>query len=588
MWGEKKTKIVATLSDFRANEEFVRGLFEAGMDVVRINSAHVTEEGAAKIVEAVRRVNPAIPVILDTKGPEIRVTAVADEYGGAIGFQTGERVKVRGTADGEPSTRDTIYFNVATVVRDIAVGARLLIADGELELRVTDKTDEELMCEFVRGGTLRSRKSVNVPGMKIDLPSVTEKDRRFIEWAVKNDVDFIAHSFVRSAGDVHAVQEILDRYDSPIKIISKIENQQGIDNLDEIVEASYGVMVARGDLGVELPAEAIPNAQRRIVERCIAAKRPVIIATQMLYSMVRSPRPTRAEVSDVASAIYERVDAVMLSDETAMGDYPVEAVSTMSRVAREIEKDETHFTPMIDMNMVSVNHEISSYRRFSRSGPNPSTSMQALACSCQAMVAARSPTILSCCSLRFRAARNAGTRNSRGTLSGSASARIRRAFSVEGIPRSLGCIITAMLCSASIRWRLFTRFSRSRPMPNSSCSAMVMHHPVSSATLVRVTSSSSSRLIFFFICFSLPTVKCPAQFFKLLQRHILVPARLYHQVMGRGLQAVPGLFLLPVQLFDPPVKLALVLFKRHSGIVPPLPPAPAAAPGTGSGGSTAG
>lgn len=293
MWGEKKTKIVATLSDFRANEEFVRGLFEAGMDVVRINSAHVTEEGAAKIVEAVRRVNPAIPVILDTKGPEIRVTAVADEYGGAIGFQAGECVKVRGTANGEPSTRDTIYFNVATVVRDIAVGARLLIADGELELRVTDKTDEELTCEFVRGGTLRSRKSVNVPGMKIDLPSVTEKDRRFIEWAVKNDVDFIAHSFVRSAGDVRAVQEILDRYDSPIKIISKIENQQGIDNLDEIVEASYGVMVARGDLGVELPAEAIPNAQRRIVERCIAAKRPVIIATQMLYSMVRSPRPTR-------------------------------------------------------------------------------------------------------------------------------------------------------------------------------------------------------------------------------------------------------------------------------------------------------
>ena len=235
MWGEKKTKIVATLSDFRANEEFVRGLFEAGMDVVRINSAHVTEEGAAKIVEAVRRVNPAIPVLLDTKGPEIRVTAVADEYGGAIGFQTGERVKVRGTADGEPSTRDTIYFNVATVVRDIAVGARLLIADGELELRVTDKTDEELMCEFVRGGTLRSRKSVNVPGMKIDLPSVTEKDRRFIEWAVKNDVDFIAHSFVRSARDIRAVQDILDAHGSNIKIISKIENQEGLDNIDEII-----------------------------------------------------------------------------------------------------------------------------------------------------------------------------------------------------------------------------------------------------------------------------------------------------------------------------------------------------------------
>ena len=275
MWGEKKTKIVATLSDFRANEEFVRGLFEAGMDVVRINSAHVTEEGAAKIVEAVRRVNPAIPVILDTKGPEIRVTAVADEYGGAIGFQTGERVKVRGTADGEPSTRDTIYFNVATVVRDIAVGARLLIADGELELRVTDKTDEELMCEFVRGGTLRSRKSVNVPGMKIDLPSVTEKDRRFIEWAVKNDVDFIAHSFVRSAGDVHAVQEILDRYDSPIKIISKIESLQGIQNLEEIIEVSDGIMVARGDMGVEIPLEDVPVIQKMIIKKVYDAGKKI-------------------------------------------------------------------------------------------------------------------------------------------------------------------------------------------------------------------------------------------------------------------------------------------------------------------------
>lgn len=175
---------------------------------------------------------------------------------------------------------------------------------------------------------------------------------------MRNDVDFIAHSFVRSARDVAAVQEILDAHRSPIKIISKIENQEGLNNIDEIIEASYGIMVARGDLGVELPAEAIPNTQRRIVEKCIAAKRPVIIATQMLYSMVKNPRPTRAEVSDVASAIYERVDAVMLSDETAMGDYPVQAVETMSRVAREIERDETHFAPMIDMNMVSVNHEI--------------------------------------------------------------------------------------------------------------------------------------------------------------------------------------------------------------------------------------
>ena len=169
------------------------------------------------------------------------------------------------------------------------------------------------------------------------------------------------------------MQRILDAHGSPIKIISKIENQEGLDHIDEIIESSYGIMVARGDLGVELPAEAIPNTQRRIVEKCIAAKRPVIIATQMLYSMVHSPRPTRAEVSDVASAIYERVDAVMLSDETATGDYPTEAVQTMARVAREIERDENHFRPMIDMNMVSVNHEITA--QLARSAVRASTNL---------------------------------------------------------------------------------------------------------------------------------------------------------------------------------------------------------------------
>ena len=371
--GRKKTKIVATLSDFRATEEFVRKLCDAGMDVVRINSAHVTEEGAARIVEAVHRVNPAIPVMLDTKGPEIRVTAVAAACGAGIGFRKGDRVAVRGSAGSDETTHEVVYMNVPTIVRDIPVGARMLIADGELELRVVSKNDDELQCEFVTGGMLRSRKSVNVPGVCIDLPSVTEKDRRFIEWAMRHDVDFIAHSFVRSARDVQAVQEILDTQGSLIKIISKIENQEGLDNLDEIIEASYGIMVARGDLGVELLAEAIPNAQRRIVERCIAAKRPVIIATQMLYSMVHSPRPTRAEVSDVASAIYERVDAVMLSDETAMGDYPAEAVQTMARVAREIERDEDHFRPMIDMNMVSVNHEITA--QLARSAVRASTNL---------------------------------------------------------------------------------------------------------------------------------------------------------------------------------------------------------------------
>ncbi|WP_418982839.1 pyruvate kinase [Alistipes sp.] len=373
MYRMKKTKVVATMSDFRCTEEFVAKLYDAGMDVVRVNSAHVTEQGATSIVETVHRVNPSIPIMIDTKGPEIRVTTIAEEYGNSINFQAGDRVVVRGSDGKDFTTRKVVYMNVPTIVTDIPVGARMLIADGELEIRVVEKSGEELVCEFVVGGAMRSRKSVNVPGICVALPSVTEKDRRFIEWAIRNDVDFIAHSFVRSARDIKAVQDILDAHGSKIKIISKIENQEGLDNIDEIIEASYGIMVARGDLGVELPAEAIPNTQRRIVEKCIAAKRPVIIATQMLYSMVHSPRPTRAEVSDVASAIYERVDAVMLSDETAMGDYPVESVETMSRIAREIERDETHFKPMIDMDMVSVNHEITA--QLARSAVRASTNL---------------------------------------------------------------------------------------------------------------------------------------------------------------------------------------------------------------------
>ena len=369
----KKTKIVATMSDFRCTEEFVKQLFDAGMDVVRVNSAHVSEDGATHIVETVHRVNPAIPIMIDTKGPEIRVTTIADEYGNSINFRPGDRVAVRGSDGSDFTTRKVVYMNVPSIVSDIPVGARMLIADGELEIRVVGKNDTELDCEFVVGGAMRSRKSVNVPGVSIDLPSVTEKDRRFIEWAVKNDVDFIAHSFVRSARDIRAVQDILDAHGSNIKIISKIENQEGLDNIDEIIEASYGIMVARGDLGVELPAEVIPNTQRRIVEKCICAKRPVIIATQMLYSMVKSPRPTRAEVSDVASAIYERVDAVMLSDETASGAYPVESVETMARIAKAIERDEAYSTPFIDIHMVSVNHEITA--QIARSAVRASTNL---------------------------------------------------------------------------------------------------------------------------------------------------------------------------------------------------------------------
>ncbi len=353
----KKTKIVATISDIRCDVELIKKLYEAGMDVVRINSAHASEEGATTVVRNARTVSKAIPVMIDTKGPEIRLTSIGDGEG-KLEFKVGDIVKVKGTGNNENTTADTIYMNVPSLVNDLNVGNRLLIADGELELKVLEKNDEFLTCEFLIGGVMKSRKSVNVPGVRVELPSITPKDERFINWAMKNDVDFIAHSFVRSAADVKAVQDILDAGHSDIKIISKIENQEGIDNIDEIIEASYAIMVARGDMGVELAAEKIPGVQRMIVEKCIAAKRPVIIATQMVYSMVNSPRPTRAEVSDVASAIYERVDAIMLSDETASGKYPVEAVTTMARIAREIESDTRQFPPMVDLQMVSVNHEI--------------------------------------------------------------------------------------------------------------------------------------------------------------------------------------------------------------------------------------
>lgn len=370
---KKRTKIIATISDQRCDVEFIRSLYEAGMNAARINSAHVTTESAAKVVENVRKVSDRIAIIIDTKGPEIRVTGMAPGFETGIKVSRGDMIRIKGSETNEPSNNEVVYVNDSSIYKDVPVGAAILIDDGELEMEVTEKKDDELICRVKNNGVIKPRKSVNIPNVPINLPSVTERDFEFINWAIDMDIDFIAHSFVRKKEDVLAVKKIIEERNSTIKIISKIENQEGLDNIDEIIEASYGIMVARGDLGVELPAEVIPNTQRRIVEKCICAKRPVIIATQMLYSMVKSPRPTRAEVSDVASAIYERVDAVMLSDETAMGDFPVQSVETMARIAREIERDETHFKPMIDMDMVSVNHEITA--QLARSAVRASTNL---------------------------------------------------------------------------------------------------------------------------------------------------------------------------------------------------------------------
>ena len=353
---KKRTKIIATISDQRCDVEFIRSLYEAGMNAARINSAHVTTESAAKVVENVRKVSDRIAIIIDTKGPEIRVTGMAPGFETGIKVSRGDMIRIKGSETNEPSNNEVVYVNDSSIYKDVPVGAAILIDDGELEMEVTEKKDDELICRVKNNGVIKPRKSVNIPNVPINLPSVTERDFEFINWAIDMDIDFIAHSFVRKKEDVLAVKKIIEERNSTIKIISKIENQEGVNNIDEILDETYGIMVARGDLGVEIPAERIPGTQRFLVNKCIESKIPVIIATQMLYSMVGSPRPTRAEVSDVASAIYERVDAVMLSGETANGDYPVEAVETMARVAAEVEKD--HSNPNIEMNLVRINNEI--------------------------------------------------------------------------------------------------------------------------------------------------------------------------------------------------------------------------------------
>lgn len=346
----RKTKIVATIADNRCEVEFLRSLYEAGMNVVRINSAHLTPEAASVIVKNVRAVSEKIAILIDTKGPEIRTTKCMND-----GFEVvaGQELKIRGGS--ELSSAEMLYVSYNDIASTIEVGTIMLIDDGEIKMTVVGKTPTELIARIDNNGKIKNRKSVNIPNVALDMESVTERDRDFIRWAVEENIDFIAHSFVRRKEDVLAVQEILDDYNSTIKIISKIENMEGVMKIDEILDHTYGVMVARGDLGVEIPAEQIPYTQQTLIRKCVERKKPVIIATQMLQSMISNPRPTRAEVSDIASAIFQRTDAIMLSGETANGAYALESVETMNRVAFEIEK---HIEPLLDMNMVDVFNEV--------------------------------------------------------------------------------------------------------------------------------------------------------------------------------------------------------------------------------------
>lgn len=350
---QKFTKIVATVSDKRCDIDFIRTLVDAGVNVVRMNSAHLDYDGFKKIVENTRAAEGAVAIMMDTKGPEIRTTVT--ETGDPVEFATGDIVKIYGNPDGKTS-REVICVNYPKIASVLMPGARFLIDDGEMEFHVTEIKGDEITAVAANDGTVGSRKSVNLPGISIDLPAVTERDKRNIGIAVELGVDFIAHSFVRSAADVKEVQDILDSYGADTKIISKIENQEGVDNFDDILHASYGIMVARGDLGIEVAPERIPGIQTMLINKCIKAHKPVIVATQMLHTMIEHPRPTRAEISDVANAVYQRADAMMLSGETAYGRYPVEAVKTMTSVAHEVEgslSGKWEVPPLLDADITS-------------------------------------------------------------------------------------------------------------------------------------------------------------------------------------------------------------------------------------------
>lgn len=345
----KKTKIVATVSDLRSSVGFIKELYENGMNVVRINSAHQSIEGSGKIVEAVRSVSGRIAIMMDTKGPEVRTGAMSSP----VAVETGQEVRLCGRS--APGCIPITYSGLPSVV---SPGSRILIDDGAVALSVEDSDGESLVCRALNPGQIKQRKSVNVPNVHIDLPPISERDLKYIDFAVENRLDFIAHSFVRSGKDVEAVQKELDRRGSSIKVIAKIENRSGVENIDEILDIAYGVMVARGDLAIEMPFEKVPGIQKMLVNKCIRRRKPVIIATQMLHSMIEEPRPTRAEVNDVATAIYDQADAMMLSGETAIGAYPLEAVKAMASIAAEVEKNKE---PINDIPVEVINNDISAF-----------------------------------------------------------------------------------------------------------------------------------------------------------------------------------------------------------------------------------
>ncbi|RAK07140.1 pyruvate kinase [Halanaerobium saccharolyticum] len=338
----RKTKIVCTLGPATNDKEIIKEVVEAGMDVARMNFSHGDhaehKQRMDMVKAAEKETGKTVGIMLDTKGPEIRT---GEMKGDKIQLEAETELVI--TKEDVEGTTEMISVSYKDLAQDMEAGNKILIDDGLIELEVTAIDGEDVVTRVVNGGELGSRKGVNLPGVKVSLPALTEKDISDIRFGVEQGIHFIAASFVRKANDVIEIRKILEESgNEDIFIIAKIENQEGVENLDAILEVADGIMVARGDLGVEIPAEKVPIVQKIMIRKCNEASKPVITATQMLDSMIRNPRPTRAEASDVANAIYDGTDATMLSGESAAGKYPVESVKTMAQIAKEVENSESY------------------------------------------------------------------------------------------------------------------------------------------------------------------------------------------------------------------------------------------------------
>ncbi|NLO89117.1 MAG: pyruvate kinase [Clostridia bacterium] len=334
----RRTKIVCTLGPSSEDVGTLSKMIRSGMDIARLNFSHGTREDHLKRLKALRRAaeteNKFVAVMLDIKGPKIRVGRLKGE---SIYLKDSQRVSLITKASSTFS--EQIPINYENLSRELKPGDRVLLNDGRIVLKVEDVDEEEIRCTVLSGGELKSNQGVNIPGVELSMPAVTEKDYNDILWGIENGVNFIAASFVSGPRDILEIRKILEEKDCEnIHIIAKIESQAGVNNIEHILAVSDGIMVARGDLGVEIPSEEVPLIQKELIKKCNGAGKPVITATHMLDSMVRNPRPTMAETSDVANAIFDGSDAIMLSGETAVGKYPVEAVSTMAKLARKAEE----------------------------------------------------------------------------------------------------------------------------------------------------------------------------------------------------------------------------------------------------------